>query len=88
MNDRLQLLSELDSDAEALFTYFQPDQKKAGGAYITVSGCIKRLDDFERTVILTDGTKISVKDILSIQCKALERFSSNECDIFHGGGAL
>jgi len=88
LNDRLQLLSELDSDAEALFTYFQPDQKKAGGAYITVSGCIKRLDDFERTVILTDGTKISVKDILSIQCKALERFSSNECDIFHGGGAL
>lgn len=88
LNDQLQLLSELDSGAEALFTYFQPDQKKAGGAYITVSGCIKRLDDFERTVILTDGTKISVEDILSIQCKELDRFYSKECDIFHGGGTL
>ncbi len=88
LNDQLQLLSELDSGAEALFTYFQPDQKKAGGAYITVSGSIKRLDDFERTVILTDGTKISVEDILSIQCKELERFYSNECDIFHGRGTL
>lgn len=78
LNSQLQLLSELDSGAEALFTYFQPDQKKAGGAYMTVSGSIKRLDDFERAVILTDGTKIPVEDILSIQCETLNRFSTNE----------
>ena len=76
LNDQLQVLLELDSGAEALFTYFQPDQKKVGGVYVTVSGSIKRLDDFQRTVILTDGTKISVEDILSIQCKALDCFFS------------
>lgn len=86
LNDQLQLLSELDSGTEALFTYFQPDQKKAGGAYITVSGSIKRLDDFQRAVILTSGTKIPVEDILSIQCRALERFSSGEYGVPHGGG--
>lgn len=72
LNSRLQLLDNMgDSNIKVSFTYFQPDQKKAGGSYIMVYGYIKRIDDFERTIILTDGTKIPIDDVVDIQCEAI-----------------
>ena len=52
---------------EAVFTYFRPDEKKDGGAYVTVSGSIKTLDLLGRRVILTGGVVIPVEDILAIE---------------------
>lgn len=47
-------------------TYFQPDQKKEGGTYLTVTGQLKKIDEIERTVFLIDGTRIPVENILKI----------------------
>ena len=47
-------------------TYFQPDDKKAGGRYVTVSGNVKKLDGIERTLLLTDGTRIPIEDVRHI----------------------
>lgn len=47
-------------------TYFVPDLKKAGGTYVTVSECVKRIDGHGRKVILADGTCIPVDDIIEI----------------------
>jgi len=47
-------------------TYFVPDKKKAGGAYVSVSGAVKKIDEYERTVVLSDGTNISINDILCV----------------------
>ena len=47
-------------------TYFVPDKKKAGGAYITCSGCVKKFDEYEHTVIMEDKTVIPIEQISDI----------------------
>ena len=48
-------------------TYFKPDDRKAGGAYPSVTGIVKKVDDFEKLLILMDGTKIPMDDIVSLE---------------------
>lgn len=68
LNEKLQLLQEsLDDHPFIVITYFVPDKKKAGGAYIDLGGTVKKIDDFERMVVMTDGTKIPIGDILEIE---------------------
>ncbi len=47
-------------------TYFKPDERKAGGAYLTTTGPVKKVDDYERQIVLHDGTKLPMDDILDI----------------------
>ena len=64
---KYQLLMEaLDEAPEVTITYFQPDERKAGGAYVTATGAVIKVDDFERLITMQDGTKITMDDILSI----------------------
>ena len=65
LDEKLRLL--LDTGGEAVFTYFRPDEKKDGGAYVTAAGSIKKLDLRSRRVILTGGAVIPVEDILEIE---------------------
>ena len=67
IDQRLTLVQErLPVPTEVTITYFLPDKKKAGGAYVSVSGTVKRIDDYERMVILRNGTSIPIDDILHI----------------------
>ena len=73
---KYQLLMEAHDEApEVTITYFQPDERKAGGKYITATSAVKKVDDFERRITMQDGTKIPMDDILSI---GGELFSSLE----------
>jgi len=68
INERLSIIQEqTDEQPEVAITYFQPDKKKSGGAYITVSGCVKKIDDYERTVVMQDATTIPIDDIFAIE---------------------
>lgn len=65
---RLQRLAqEIASHPQLNVAYFQPDKKKAGGAYITVASQLKKIDDYEGALILTSGERIRIEDILDIQ---------------------
>lgn len=67
LNAKIQLLRENLADApEVTFTYFRPDDRKDGGAYLTITGTVKKLDDYERLLVLQDGTKVPIDDILDI----------------------
>ncbi|MEE0674529.1 MAG: hypothetical protein U0L58_04130 [Ruminococcus sp.] len=48
------------------FVYFVPDLRKEGGSYVTATGNVRKIDDFERVVIFTDGRRINLDDIFSI----------------------
>ena len=73
---KYQLLMEaLDDAPEVTITYFQPDERKAGGKYVSATGAVKKVDDFERRITMQDGTKIPMDDVLSIDG---ELFSSLE----------
>lgn len=59
---KYQLLMEaLDEAPEVTITYFQPDERKAGGKYLTATGAVKKVDDFERRITMQDGTKIPME---------------------------
>ena len=60
------LLEQIRQKPEITITYFQPDEKKAGGSYITSTGIVKKIDTFGRTVIMEDGLRIEVSEIIDI----------------------
>ena len=73
---KYQLLMEaLDEAPEVTITYFQPNERKAGGKYVSAVGAVKKIDDFERRITMRDGTRIPMDDVLSIDG---ELFSSLE----------
>ena len=61
------LIEMIDEQPEISITYFLPDAQKSGGAYVTVTGNLKRFDEYERLLILTDGKKIPMDDIADIE---------------------
>ena len=64
---KYQLLMDAFDDApEVTITFFQPDERKAGGKYLTATGAVKKVDDYKRLITMQDGTKIPMDDILSI----------------------
>ena len=68
LNMKFQLLVDRLADKpEITFTYFKPDERKAGGAYIDVTGKVKKVDDFERLIVMQNGTKMPMDDILNIE---------------------
>ena len=73
---KYQLLMKAHDEApEVTITYFQPDERKAGGKYVSAVGAVKKIDDFERRITMQDGTRIPMDDVLSIDG---ELFSSLE----------
>ena len=57
----------IHGNTEVIITYFKPDEKKAGGEYLNIKGRVKKIDDYDRALILTDGTVIAFEDILDIR---------------------
>ena len=67
LSERLCIIQDqMDQQPEVSITYFQPDKMKSGGAYITAIGCVKKIDEYERTVVMRDATKIPIDDISEI----------------------
>ena len=66
-----QYLATLDAPTVTV-TYFVPDEKKSGGAYSTVTGFLKRIDEYERVLMLTDGRKIQLDAIFDIESEEFE----------------
>jgi len=64
------LAADLDKRPKAHITYFKPDEKKQGGACVTVCDRIKKIKDYEKKIIMADGTEIPVDSILEIEYKA------------------
>lgn len=60
------LMDNLAVHPEVSVTYFVPDGRKPGGAYMTASGRVKRIDNYDRTMIFMDGTKILLDAIIDI----------------------
>ena len=48
-------------------TYFVPDAKKGGGAYVDYSGNIRVIDETQQTIIFTDRTTIAIDEICNVQ---------------------
>lgn len=67
LNEKMQMiLDNADSEPVVTITYFVPDKKKSGGAYVDVTGIVKEIDEYERCIVMTDKKKISIEQIREI----------------------
>ena len=67
LNQQLQILnSMLGQNPPATITYFVPDKHKEGGRYITSTSCVKKIDCYNRLLILSDDTEIGLDYITKI----------------------
>jgi hypothetical protein len=49
-------------------TYFLSDDSKEGGAYVTSVGTVKKIDGYDRVIVLVNGETIRMEDILHVEC--------------------
>ena len=68
LDQRITLLQEHLKDLpEVTITYFQPDERKEGGKYRSLTGVVKKIDPYERQLVLADKSKISIESILNLE---------------------
>ena len=61
------LAARISERPEISVTYFVPDARKEGGAYVTRTGTLKRIDELGRELVFADGARIAVGDIISVE---------------------
>ena len=61
------LLVHIGEHAEITITWFQPDERKDGGAYLTATGRLKKFRELERLLVLADGTEIPLEDVVALE---------------------
>ena len=57
------VIEHLSERPEVTVEYFVPDERKAGGAYVTVTGRARHVSVPEKTLVMADGTVIPMDDI-------------------------
>lgn len=68
LDARLQLLREhLGEKPTVTFTFFEPDERKSGGAYVTVTGSVKKIEEYENKIILEEGVVILIDEISAVE---------------------
>lgn len=70
-NDRLNRLvthiaDRISEQPSVTIVYFKPDSRKQGGSYETITGRLKRIDDYEQQLVMLDGTAIPFENIMDI----------------------
>ena len=51
---------------EVRIKYFVPDEHKSGGAIVEASGKVKKISATDGTIVMTDGCKIRLSDIIDL----------------------
>ena len=61
------LANHLRDGADVTITYFKPDERKEGGAYLTITGSIKKVNSFDRLLMMQDGTCVHMDQIVGLE---------------------
>ena len=74
LDEKQRMLEEVIArQPEVTVTWFRPDDKKDGGSYVTTTGNLKRTDGVDRVMVMTDGTRIPLDDIIEIESEWLPK---------------
>lgn len=86
LSSKLQILKERFAEQpEVTFIYFLPDEKKSGGAYAVLTGIVRRIDEYERLIIMNGEEKFQLTELLkSAEIYSINNPSSQEdcADVF------
>lgn len=68
LNKKINLIKiQIKNNPKVTIKYFIPDDKKAGGKYQSITKEVKKIDDYYKNIILTNGEKIPIQDIIDIE---------------------
>ena len=67
------LMCRMEEQPVVQITYFQPDERKEGGAYVTVTGVVRRVDDVMRKITMQDGNEIEMGEILNVEYENIQQ---------------
>lgn len=76
LNDKLQFLNNSEDNEDVCITYFVPDKRKSGGEYITKKGIVLKVREYEKDVVMEDGTEIPIDDIIAIESNQFNEMES------------
>ena len=64
IHEQLRLIGEnIRSAPSVAVTWFRPDDRKSGGAYVTTTGHVVKIDPHEHFLLFADGTRIPLSGI-------------------------
>lgn len=67
LNRKLLCLKEREREApEIEAAYYKPDERKSGGAYVTVRGRLKKIDIQGERLLFADGTAVPFERLWSV----------------------
>ena len=76
LNRKLRFLADHPGQTgQVRFLCYRPDERKAGGSYVWLTGSVKKIDPYRRRVVLEDGKEFAIEDIRAIdwvECEAYE----------------
>lgn len=68
LDEELQwILYHMEEHPKVKVTYFVPDEKKAGGSYVTCTDFIKKIDCYKREIHMKKGTVISIDCVTELE---------------------
>lgn len=62
----LKMKEKINIKPKVSITYFVPDIRKKGGKYVTITGNIKKIDEFKHLIIFEDKKEIPIQEIIEI----------------------
>ena len=62
-----QVLCSLEQGMQVQVTYFLPDLRKKGGAYVEHFGVLRKLDGYVKCLIFADGTAVPFQSIAALE---------------------
>ena len=75
LNVKLRILMDhLEESPEVSFVCFQPDERKAGGSYVSVTGKVRKIDGIKGVIIFQNDEKIQIENIVNIEGKLFQTF--------------
>lgn len=70
INAKLQYIKDnIDDNPEIMLEYFVPDEKKSGGAYLTLNDRVRIIDEYERSIVFVSGKRVMIDDIYRINLR-------------------
>lgn len=80
LNSRLCVIQEhISEHPEITVIYFIPDERKSGGAYISFTGRVKKLDTIKNMIVFSDKTEIHFDDISDISGQLFSGLEEYDC---------
>lgn len=67
LNEKIVKIKEKLVDMpEVIITYFIPDARKKGGKYVSVTGKVKKIDEFKHVIVFDNKKEIPIQEIIEI----------------------